>query len=200
MRKLNESIEKEKEILNNKNFSTDEQQATSGDQFSPFSFQKVAKQAAMSIPPPAHHLKLNNKRLNNTNFLKNHAAVVANNHQYTAMKPMEAAALAPFNYSKAVVDNRPKSLSISGIENPQEHATIMSFFKVLGCHVESATDIQLNEATNLFSFSINFSTRKDAEIVIVFLNIFILFELFKINRIKCVNYYSPVDDFEALII
>ena len=180
VRKLNESIEKEKEILNNKNFSTDEQ-PTSGDNFSPFSFQKVLKQAAMSIPPPAHHLKLNNKRLNNTNFLKNHTTIVAHNHQYAgkqsasgAMKPMEAAALAPFNYSKAVVDNRPKSLTISGIENPQEHATIMSFFKVLGCHVESATEIQLNEATNLFSFSINFSTRKDAEIVI-FLNIFILF-------------------------
>jgi hypothetical protein len=122
-------------------------------------------QSALIIPPPPHHLKLNNKRLNNTNFLKNQTSVPG------VVNPTPianaSAALQSGNYSKVAIDNRPKKLIITGVENAQEKTAIINFVKALGCQIESSTDVQkaANDSSNLLSFSISFTTRKDAEIV-----------------------------------
>lgn len=166
MKQLSQSIEKEKEILNNKSFETP---TTPPFNSSPFTFQKMASQKNMIIPPPVHHLKLNNKRLNNTNFLKsqaNHsiksasAAVVAAVPKPVAVQSQHLAG--QFSYSK--VDNRPRNLLFTGIENIQEKTNLLNFIKMVGCQVETVNDFN-NESNGPLSFSIIFATRKDAEIV-----------------------------------
>lgn len=165
---MSASIEKEKEILSSKNVETNSPSAASSvfSAHSPFSFQKVPPKNLI-IPPPVHHLKLNNKRLNNTNFLKGQSAKPAVGVAgATAVVPTVAkiappVAQAPFNYAR--VDNRPKELLITGVENSQEKANLISFVKTIGCQIETINEI--SETPNSVSFSINFSTRKDAEIV-----------------------------------
>ena len=131
----------------------------------------------MIIPPPAHHLKLNNKRLNNTNFLKsqaNHsmkaAALAAAAAAAVTAKPATAAAAtvqsqilaAQFSYSK--IDNRPRNLLFTGVENLQEKTNLVNFIKMIGCQVETVNDLN-SESNGPLAFSILFAARKDAEIV-----------------------------------
>ncbi len=171
VKKLNESIEKEKEILNSKIHG--ENQA-SDFSHSPFSFQKNPSQmsAQAVVPknlPPAHSLKLNNMRYNQSNFLKSQQLAQTNAAKSISQspKPVGSPKSTPpaFTFPKAAVDNRPKKLIITGVENSQEKEAILNFVNAIGCQVESATEEAKNEATNLFSFVISFCTRKDAEIV-----------------------------------
>lgn len=175
VKQLSQSIEKEKEILNNKSFETP---TTPPFNSSPFTFQKMASQKNMIIPPPAHHLKLNNKRLNNTNFLKsqaNHsmkaAALAAAAAAAVTAKPATAAAAtvqsqilaAQFSYSK--IDNRPRNLLFTGVENLQEKTNLVNFIKMIGCQVETVNDLN-SESNGPLAFSILFAARKDAEIAL----------------------------------
>ena len=154
---------------------------------SPFSFQKVTKlHAPISIPPAPHHLKLNNKRLNNTNFLK-HAATApgaasspssgAVSVSPTVVNTAVSSSTSPFSFSRVSVDNRPKSLLVSGLESSQDKAHIISFINSLGCQIENVCD-QAESSSNgnppeaeaaattwAKSFVINFMARKDAEVV-----------------------------------
>lgn len=70
-----------------------------------------------------------------------------------------------YNFTKASVDNRPKKLIITGVENAQEKEAILNFVNAIGCQVESSTEAEKNEASNLYSFMISFCGRKDAEMV-----------------------------------
>jgi hypothetical protein len=185
VKKLSESIEKEKEILKTKSVfgartappvavattSTTEaekpaESAPSSPSLfvnqSPFSFSKTPKfTAAHSVPPPPHHLKLNNKRLNSsTNFLKKTSQM---SKQFGASAKPSVNPASMYNFSRISVDNRPRGLLFSGVENSQEKTLIVNFVNSLGCMVESVED-QAND-TKLLSFVIVFATRKDAEIV-----------------------------------
>lgn len=181
VKKLSESIEKEKDILNmNKSTTTgqaqDAAQQHENASTSPFSFQKQQPMkpptAAASIPPPAHHLKLNNKRLNNTNFLKATAnktyplnkmstvAASASPHSSAAAAAAAAANANPFSFSRVSVDRRPKQLLFCGLENEQEKANVVNLIHQLGCQVEDMND----QADDVFAMVINFQTRRDAEV------------------------------------
>jgi len=171
VKKLNESIEKQKEILNNKIHG--ENQAADFNQ-SPFSFQKNPSHTHSHpvMPknlPPAHSLKLNNMRYNQSNFLKSqqlaHVNAAKSLNQPTKGIGSPKSTVPAFTFSKATIDNRPKKLIITGVENSQEKEAILNFVNAIGCQVESATEEEKNEKTNLFSFIISFCTRKDAEIV-----------------------------------
>lgn len=199
VKKLSESIEKEKEILKSKSTSrpgvaaaaaapstvataastsssTSEAKADEAEKAestpsspslfvnqSPFSFSKTPKFApAHIIPPPPHHLKLNNKRLNNsTNFLKK-TSQASKPFAPSASKAIPNPA-ALYSFSRISVDNRPRGLLFTGVENSQEKTMIVNFVNSLGCMVENVED-QAND-TKLVSFVILFATRKDAEIV-----------------------------------
>jgi len=157
---------------------------------SPFSFQKNVKAHphALSIPPAPHHLKLNNKRLNNTNFLKHGAPLNASSFGASAQSAAAstaASASASFSFSRVSVDNRPKSLLVTCLEsNGQEKIQIVNFITSLGCQIENVFDYQQEEnnggsteeppmaASTSKSFIICFLTRKDAEVVRLFLNIY----------------------------
>jgi hypothetical protein len=169
IKKLSETIEKEKEILK-------EQEGT-GNRVVP----AVAK-APTSVPPPQHLLRLNNKRLNTTNFLKttgrggmhmmhhHHAATapptgipVSMLHQ-PLVKPstikspsIQSRSSNPFSFSN--VDNRPKQLLISGADADKD--SLVAQIKGMGCQVEAVVD-QDNG-----SFLMSFVTRRDAEVVII---------------------------------
>ena len=144
---------------------------------SPFSFQKVANVAAKAAPPPPHHLKLNNKRLNKTNFLKHGNPNAANN----VGQSMIAAA---YSFSRVSVDNRPKSLLVNCAESSgNEKAQILNFVQSLGCQIESVLDCERaqdgsgdgacvaeSEASTTSTskaFVVTFATRKDAEVVMI---------------------------------
>ena len=182
VKKLSESIEKEKDILNNKSYSLVEQQHPvssenpSNFNSSPFSFQKTnanvtaAAAAPKSIPAPPHSLKLNNLRYNHTNFLKNQALNMQMNAAQAKATPSlkdspTAHTKQMFSFGKDSIDNRPKKLIITGVENIQEKEAILNFVNAVGCQVESATEAEKNETSNLFSFIVSFCTRKDAEMV-----------------------------------
>jgi hypothetical protein len=157
---------------------------------SPFSFQKNVKAHphALSIPPAPHHLKLNNKRLNNTNFLKHGAPLNASSfaaNAQSAAASTAASASTSFSFSRVSVDNRPKSLLVTCLEsNGQEKNQIVNFINSLGCQIENVFDYQQEEnngganeeppmaASTSKSFIICFLTRKDAEVVRI--NIFFL--------------------------
>jgi hypothetical protein len=156
VKKLSESIEKEKEILNGKLSTLD----------------KPVKPA----PPPPHHLKLNNKRLNNTNFLKTTGGGSPNlNKTYPSpgaaginkMNPSIAVSPAsnPFSFSRVSVDRRPKQLLFTGLENEQEKTNIINLINQIGCQIENTNDQQP------LSLTVNFLTRKDAEIVSLYSNL-----------------------------
>lgn len=181
VKKLNESIEKEKDILNNKINCAGSEDQTSDFGHSQFSFQKNPSQipskppAPKSLPAPPHSLKLNNMRYNQSNFLKTQAAAAQQNNNPTSVKsPLSASQKSDssksfFNFSSqavASVDSRPRKLIISGVENSQEKEAILNFVNAIGCQVESASEEERNETSNLFSFIISFCARKDAEIAL----------------------------------
>lgn len=189
VKKLSEAIEKEKEILSDNkkvgNVALSDQDGTKQSvdgsssstpsspsivaNQSPFSFQKNPKTSF--VIPPVHHLKLNNKRLNTTNFLKTSAAGSSIGKMTPHTKTMLAEAKAASNvssaysYSRVSVDNRPKLLLFTGVENSQEKGNIVNFINLVGCHVENVTEQTMAENTQI-SLIINFATRRDAEIVI----------------------------------
>ena len=196
VRKLNESIEKEKTILKNNATALESSSAPTSSAGStttslfkpsatPFSFQKHPKTTSLVLPAPPHALKLNNKRLNNTNFLKNTFMASGGKPLEKAAKTLSvptpitiapsAAASNPFSYAK--IDNRPKQLLISGLENAQEKNSLVNFIKSLGIQIDSISDhienstesssVDDNESATkeLLSIVINFSTRKEAQIV-----------------------------------
>ena len=176
MKKLSESIEKEKEILNDDKKNPSEETSSPNAHFfnySPYTFQKVSKPVAPApVLPSPQQLKLNNRKLNNTSFLKAHTAPspkesVGGKFFSSPQSPQPNQASFAAAFSKASVDNRPKQLLITGIENSQEKIAIVNFIKAIGCQVEAIADHHnLNDsASNLQSFVINFVTRKDAEIV-----------------------------------
>jgi hypothetical protein len=145
VKKLSDSIEKETGILNGK-FTTD----------------RPVKPA----PPPPHHLKLNNKRLNNTNFLKTTGGGSPNlNKTYPSpgaagMNKINSSPVTnPFSFSRVSVDRRPKQLLFTGLENEQEKTNIINLINQIGCQIENTNDQQP------LSLTVNFLTRKDAEIV-----------------------------------
>ena len=130
------------------------------------------------MPPPPHSLKLNNKRLNNTNFLRNPYKAASDKLAGTSKTlpaPVSVAnvAAAAFGASSfqsyARVDNRPKSLMVTGIENEQEKTSLVNFVRSLGCQIESIIDQNSEGAllseTEQLSIQLNFASRKDAEIV-----------------------------------
>lgn len=174
---MNESIEKQKAILINNNAFEEHSTDPNNSKKSPFSFQKInpasqAPSAPKSIPAPPHSLKLNNVRHTQTNFLKNKQKAAYYAAQQNTRQSIPGAAKdpsahsSPSNlYSKATVDNRPKQLIITGVENVQEKEAILNFVNAIGCQVEHASEAELNETTNLYSFILSFYTRKDAEVV-----------------------------------
>ena len=149
VKKLSESIEKEKEILSG----------------------KLSNIPVKPAPPPPHHLKLNNKRLNNTNFLKTTGGGSPNlNKTYPSPgaanmnktnPPIGASPVQsnPFSFSRVSVDRRPKQLLFTGLENDQEKTNIINLINQIGCQIENTNDQQP------LSLTVNFLTRKDAEIV-----------------------------------
>ena len=187
VKKLNESIEKEKEILNKKPIAGGSQEGQSLYKTSatPFSFQKHPKTTSLVVPPPPHSLKLNNKRLNNTNFVRNPYVSKAPGDKLvgtskTLPAPISVANVAaatsagfgPSFQNYAKVDNRPKSLMITGIDNNQEKTSLVNFVRSLGCQIESVIDQNNSEGAlssesggEQLSIQINFASRKDAEIV-----------------------------------
>ena len=180
---LNESIEKQKTILlNNHSFDEHSVDSNAKSNKSPFSFQKTkptqVAAAPKSLPAPPHSLKLNNVRFNQTNFLKNQHQQQAEFHsnysnkaKYSMAKdPTHSSPLQQNTFSKATLDNRPKQLIITGVENIQEKEAILNFVNAIGCQVENASEAQQNETTLLYSFIISFFTRKDAEIVSFIIN------------------------------
>jgi len=84
IKKIGESIEKEKQILEK---IRTELSSINSSPSSMFAFSKTAKPTSPSIPPPPHYLKLNNKRLNNTNFLKTGSTSPASTVGVVAPKP-----------------------------------------------------------------------------------------------------------------
>lgn len=159
---------------------------------SPFSYQKVNKthQHAISIPPPPQHLKLNNKRLNNTNFLKHgNLPGAASANISNSSSPASMTMASAFSFSRVSVDNRPKSLLVTCLEsNGQEKNQIVNFINSLGCQIENVIDYQIQQgenssnisgiedasaagnSTSSKSFVICFLTRKDAEVVRIIFN------------------------------
>lgn len=173
---LNESIEKQKTILINNNAFDEHPTDANNSNKSPFSFQKAnpspqVASAPKSIPAPPHSLKLNNVRHTQTNFLKNQqqaayfAAQALRQSNQGASKDLPVHSSPSSLYSKASVDNRPKQLIITGVENVQEKEAILNFVNAIGCQVEHASEAEKNETTDLFSFVLSFYSRKDAEIV-----------------------------------
>lgn len=141
VKKISEAIEKEKEILNS---DSDE-----------------SHQLPKKIPP--HHLlKLNNRRLNPTSFLKNKAAVAAAAGHYSPTAISSPVAAAGYASSRISVDHRPRKLLFNSIRNVQDKKKILNLITVSGLKVETVDD--LDEA----SFAITFYSRKDAEIVSIF--------------------------------
>lgn len=181
VKKLSQSIEKEREILNNKNFETPSSPSLFANT-SPFTFQKVPTQKNIIIPPPVHSLKLNNKRLNNTNFLKskaNHllksgaaatttalttsaASIVSTPPIPQNSKPAYLGSSLPVQFSYSKIDNRPRQLTFSGFENSQEKNALINFINMIGCQIETVNDSNSESAEPI---SIHFASRKDAEIV-----------------------------------
>lgn len=161
VKKLSESIEKEKDILN------DVAENSSNFNARQFSFQKASNipAAPKSTPAPPHSLKLNNLRQNQTNFLKNQAMKTANSQQSKAALSPTTNPAQPI-FAKAALDNRPKKLIITGVENIQEKEAILNFVNAIGCQVENSSEAEKNEASNLFSFIVEFCSRKDAEIAL----------------------------------
>lgn len=181
VKKLSESIEKQKDILNiSKTGSFDETQGhSSGENPSPFSFQKNTSHisiptAPKSVPAPPHSLKLNNLRnQNQKSFLNNQQAF---QNAQLLNKPVPSLKNSPtltpnisgnaFFPKMPTIDNRPKKLIISGVENEQEKEAIVNFVNAIGCQLENSTELEKNETTNLFSFIISFCSRKDGEIAL----------------------------------
>ena len=166
VKKLSESIEKERQMLSSNNMTSNE---------SPFAAAAMHAKPAMSIPPAPHHLKLNNKRLNHTSFLKANAAAAAAalnktmpssdtaaSVVATSSSPAQSASIAsavkaaaaahpatPYGYggvgggsmSRVSVDHRPRQLRFAGVEGATEKSNILNFVGAqLGCMIESVTD------------------------------------------------------------
>ncbi len=176
IKKLSETIEKEKEILKEKEGG-------------------AAKAAAAKVvPPPQHLLRLNNKRLNTTNFLKatgRGAGIHHHVHHQTGIpasmlhqpmvKPLKSSATAsmnPFQYSK--VDNRPRQLLFAGADASAEKDTVVTFVQSIGCHVEGVVDQEKGNEPEAGQFIISFATRRDAEVVSLLLDILFKFKAFRI--------------------
>ena len=169
IKKISEAIEKEKEILN---------ESPSGGGAKA----KVDSTHSRVVPAAPHLLKLNNKRLNTTSFLKGVSGgalspktVAAAAQQPASPSASSAAVSAFFNYSKVSVDNRPKKILFSGINTQNEKTNIVNFISTLGVKIDSVDQIagssdsastETSEQTVVpFSIVLTFATRKDAEFV-----------------------------------
>jgi hypothetical protein len=170
IKKISEAIEKEKEILN--------ENPSGGGKA------KVDSTHSRVVPAAPHLLKLNNKRLNTTSFLKGISGgalspktVAAAAQQPASPSASSAAVSAFFNYSKVSVDNRPKKILFSGINTQNEKTNIVNFISTLGVKIDSvdqiagssdsaSTDASTDQTTVVpFSIVLTFATRKDAEFV-----------------------------------
>lgn len=172
IKKISEAIEKEKEILN---------ESPSGGGAKA----KVDNTHSRVVPAAPHLLKLNNKRLNTTSFLKGVSggalspktvAAAAAAQQPSSPSASTAAVSAFFNYSKVSVDNRPKKILFSGINTQNEKTNIVNFISTLGVKIDSvdqiagssdsaSTEASTEQTVVPFSVVLTFATRKDAEFV-----------------------------------
>lgn len=170
IKKISEAIEKEKEILN---------ESPSGGGVKA----KVDSTHSRVVPAAPHLLKLNNKRLNTTSFLKGVSGgalspktVAAAAQQPSSPSASSAAVSAFFNYSKVSVDNRPKKILFSGINTQNEKTNIVNFISTLGVKIDSvdqiaassdsaSTEASTEQTVVPFSIVLTFATRKDAEFV-----------------------------------
>lgn len=151
IKKISEAIEKEKEILN-----SDGQSA----------FKPKMESHARVTPAPHYLLKLNNKRLNTTSFLKGGASPKTPNPTPVMLSPSITSQSSYFNFSKVSVDNRPRKLVLSGIKSQNEKTNILNFISALGVKIETVDQIDHeSEQESTMSIIINFATRKDAEFV-----------------------------------
>ncbi|RNA10645.1 RNA-binding 27 isoform X2 [Brachionus plicatilis] len=162
VKKLSEAIDKEKEILSKKidALEIEGERRLSASQ-SPFTLGKSQKPSF--VIPPVHQLKINNKRLNTTSFLKtgsnklvNKSAPKAPAHQLTP------ASL--YAYSRVSVDRRPKQLLFSGAENEQENNNIVSFIQMGEFKIENVEEKKDENNDTQKCLLISFVTRRDAEI------------------------------------
>lgn len=149
IKKISEAMEKEKEILNSDMTSS--------------SKPKMESHARVQ-PAPHHLLKLNNKRLNTTSFLKTGTP--------TSPKPPPAQQTSSpqsyFNFSQVSVDNRPRKLALSGIKSANERTNILNFINALGVRIDQVDQIETSQEladAESSSVVITFATRKDAEFV-----------------------------------
>ncbi|CAF0937366.1 unnamed protein product [Brachionus calyciflorus] len=180
VKKLSEAIDKEKEILNKKIDALDQEKldldstkpASPKIQQSPFTFQKIPPSSTKPsfVIPPVHQLKINNKRLNTTSFLKAGANKLVNTKtaSVSASTVMMSNVAAPnlFSFNRVSVDNRPKQLIVTGVENQQEKTNIVNFITSLGCQIENVNEEKSETNSNQMSLIINFVTRRDAEVAL----------------------------------
>lgn len=166
IKKISEAIEKEKEILNSDSSSQP----------------KPKPEPHVRVTPAPHYLlKLNNKRLNTTSFLKTGASAGSSSFLSSPTSSSSAAATSPkivqppsaspssfFNFTSHVsVDNRPRKLILTGIKTPNEKTNILNFIGALGVKIETVVEQNEPETDQPSESSvvINFATRKDAEFV-----------------------------------
>jgi hypothetical protein len=83
-------------------------------------------------------------------------------------KPKVVPSSTYYSYSRVSVDHRPKQLLFSGVENVQEKQLVINFLNTIGCQIESVSDQVNNDqdasVDSKLAFSVNFLTRKDAEV------------------------------------
>lgn len=132
-----------------------------------------------SKPPPQHLLKLNNKRVNTTSFLKHGTTMRASTAPSQMLlngqpiKPHQPSTTNMYSSytSYAKVDNRPRQLIIAGLTDlAKEKASITNFINTLGCQIESVYDLEKDGETSS-QFVISFVTRRDAEVVSTLINL-----------------------------
>jgi hypothetical protein len=162
VKQISETIENEREILNDTKRSIGNQ----------FNLQKTATGTPpVATPPPAPHhlLRLDNTRLNKTNFLNQAKRnQIIQNIKDDPLLINQTIPHAPPPMLINKVDNRPKHLLFTGIANKQEKMNIHSFIVSLGCQIEEddSNSTFNNQNDDTTTMIIHFATRKDAEIVI----------------------------------
>lgn len=169
IKKISEAIEKEKEILNSDTTS----------------MKPKMESHARVTPAPHHLLKLNNKRLNTTSFLKAGTGNTATSPMGAVKTPapisspsmltQSSSSSSYFNFSQVSVDNRPRKLVLNGIKSLNERTNILNFINAIGVRVDQVDQVegQVQELVGgdgdgdgeATSVVITFATRKDAEFV-----------------------------------
>lgn len=157
VKKLSEAIDKEREILKKK-----DDLDIDGDTKSHSPFGSTKSQKSLFVIPPVHQLKINNKRLNTTSFLKAGANKLVNK---PAPKPAISQIASPslYAYSRVSVDRRPKQLIFFGVENDEEKKNVISFIQIGPFKIESIEEKKDENNENRTSLLVNFVTRRDAE-------------------------------------